>query len=186
MRREQPASGPANLGVAEIEARTGNPERALALFQRAIYGSWPPGEAANREQATLELIDALVKAGKPQQAVAELQSLVAGASPHASETGDLQRGIAQRFSALGIHNKAAALYREIAARDPRDAHALQQLGVEELALGDTTAACTAFRGASQLDPAAKGLTEQLAHCEQMRAPDPALLPHRAPALPGRQ
>jgi hypothetical protein len=48
--------------------------------------------------------------------------------------------------------------------DPRDARALEQLGEEELALGDTSAACAAFRVA--------GIAARMSLCEQMQQFDP--------------
>jgi tetratricopeptide (TPR) repeat protein len=161
-RNERPASAPANLAVAEAEMQTGQFDRAVTHYQRAIYGTWPADTQGEKVRARLELIDALTKAGKSKQAAGELVSLVTDAPEDAA----VQRQVAQRMSALGMHDKAAEVYRQIAKRNPRDRPALAQLGEEDLALGDIRAACGAFHAA--------GTPEREKLCAQMQAMDPAL------------
>ena len=158
-RAEHPTNGPVNLAVAEVEAQSGSLDRAIAHFQRAIYGAWPAGTESNRVRARLELTDVLVRAGKPQQAAGELLSL---AAERAGDTVLLPQ-LAQRLSTLGHHDKAADLYRQLVNRNPDDLRALGQLGEEELALGDFDGACSAFRRT--------GNTARAALCDQMLAID---------------
>ena len=44
----------------------------MGYYHHAIYGAWPGNAAARRVQARIELIQALGKAGRRQQAQAEL------------------------------------------------------------------------------------------------------------------
>lgn len=168
-RAERPTNAPANLAVAEVEVQIGNFDRAIAHFQRAIYGAWPPGSEANRIRARIELTEALARAGKPQQAAAELIAL----STERPDNAALQHDIAQRLSALGFHDKAADLYRQLLKRAPDDQATLAQFGEEELALGDITVACSAFRSA--------GNQARIALCEQMLPIDAI-----APGLPAAE
>jgi tetratricopeptide (TPR) repeat protein len=151
-----------NLAVAEAEMQAGRLDRAVTHFQRAIYGVWPPGVQPDRARARLELVDALDKQGKRQQAAGELISLTADMPDDAA----LLRKAAQRLSALGVHDKAAEVYRLRVKRDPKDVETLGALGEEELTLGNLDAACTAFRGA--------GIAARVALCDQMEAIDPML------------
>jgi CBS domain-containing protein len=161
-RNERPTSAPANLAVAEAEMQTGQLDRAVTHYQRAIYGTWAADTQGEKVRARLELIDALTKAGKAKQAAGELVSL----ATDAPENTDVQRQVAQRMSGLGMHDKAAEVYRQIAKRNAQDRPALAQLGEEDLALGDIRAACGAFHAAGI------PLREEL--CAQMQAMDPML------------
>jgi tetratricopeptide (TPR) repeat protein len=157
-RAERPTSAPVNLAVAESELRTGATDRAVTHFQRAIYGTWPPGMESERSRARFELIDALIGEGKRQQAAAELISLSADMLSDRA----IQRQAAERLSALGSHDKAAELYRQVVRLG--DNTVLGQLGEEELAAGDVSGACSAFHGA--------GVAARIGLCEQIQAIDP--------------
>jgi CIC family chloride channel protein len=157
-RSEAPANGPVNLAVAEIEAREGRMDRAVTLYQRAIYGTWPASARADRIRARFELSDALAKMGKREQAGAELLALASDAPDDVA----IQRRIAQRLSALGMHDRSAEIYTRLAKQDPAS---LPGLGEEKLTLGDLPSACAAFRAA--------GSAGRLKLCEEMQAIDPA-------------
>lgn len=158
-RNERPTSGPVNLAAAESEMQLGHVDRAVTHYQRAIYGTWPPGTEGERVRARLELIDALIKENKPQQAQAELISLASDTAGNAP----VQRQVAQRLSAMGMHEKAAEVYGRIAIRNPEVQGAL---GEEELAAGNIAAACKAFD--------AGGITDREALCAQMLLMDPSV------------
>jgi tetratricopeptide (TPR) repeat protein/CBS domain-containing protein len=153
-RAELPTNGPANLAVAEILAQQGRTDRAITLFQRAIYGTWPASQQGQRVRARMELVDALAKSGQRDQSVAELLAVGAEMPGDAG----VQRQVAQRLSALGKHDRAAEVYAGLAKRD---SSAYGQLGEEELAIGDLGAACAAFRSGL--------LADRLSQCEQMQA-----------------
>ncbi len=163
-RNERPTNALVNLAVAEAEMQAGQVDRAVTHYQRAIYGTWPSGTQSERVRARLELIDALRKAGKPQQAGAELISLASDMAGDAA----VQRQVAQRLSGLGMHEQAAEVYRTIVKRNP---DVLGQLGEEELAAGNIAAACAAFH--------AGGNTARETLCAQMLAMDPAVRGLRA-------
>ncbi len=141
-RAESPANALANLAVAGVEAQSGSLDRAIAHYQRAIYGTWPPGAESNRIRARVELADALARAGKQQQAAGELLSL---AADRADDPAFLPQ-MAQRLSALGYHDKAADVYRQLVKRAPDDSTVLRRLGEEVFALGDFNAACSLHSG----------------------------------------
>jgi tetratricopeptide (TPR) repeat protein len=165
-RGERPTNGPVNLAVAEAEMQAGQGERAVMHYQRAIYGTWPAGTEGERVGARLELADALLREGKPQQAEGELVSL-------AGDTTDdpgVQQQVAQRLARMGIHERAAQVYRQVAKSRPE---VLGPLGEEELAAGDIAAACVAFQ--------AGGIATRQALCAQMLAMDPAV-----PGLPAAE
>ncbi|HEY1493718.1 MAG TPA: chloride channel protein [Candidatus Solibacter sp.] len=158
-RNERPTNALVNLAVAEAEMQAGQVERAVMHYQRAIYGTWPADAEGERVRARLELIDALIKEGKLQQAKAELISLASDMGEDAA----VQRVVAQRLSALGMHDQAAEVYRRVAKRNPE---VLGQLGEEELAAGNIAAACVAFHAGG--NPAREAL------CAQMLAMDPSV------------
>ena len=53
----------------------------------------------------------------------------------------------------GLPDDAATVFRDLLRRNRRDAAAYDGLGEAEAALGNSRAACTAFRSALRIDPA---------------------------------
>ena len=60
--RQNPASGPANLGMARLHVQRNNPQQAVADYHRAIYGSWQGASSAGRLQARAGLMAWLAEA----------------------------------------------------------------------------------------------------------------------------
>jgi tetratricopeptide (TPR) repeat protein len=173
--RQDPASGPAHLALAEIEARRGNTDQAVAHFQRAISGSWPLNAAANRFQARMELADTLWKAGRQPAARAELLSAVAGAlsDPVA------QKRLGRALIDYGVPGAAADLFHHLVAQDPGNAGGYDGLGAAEFAAGHYEAARDAWRSAVKVDPADAEAAKQADLCDRILELDPTLRGLRA-------
>src|SRR5208283_1166443 len=75
--RSHPTSGPANLGLAEVYAGTGQIDEAVASYHRALYGVWLSDAAAHRVETRMELAVALGKEGRNKQAQVELLASMA-------------------------------------------------------------------------------------------------------------
>ena len=164
----QPASAPANLGMARVAVGEGRIDDALAYYHHAIYGVWPTDAAQNRLAARIELIQALGKAGRRQQAQAELLSLVA-AMP-----GDLtvKKEVLPLLLEYGLPKEAADLARDVTARDPRDAEAFGELGQSQYALANYPAARSALLVALRLNPNDTTVQKLLDSCNQILSLDP--------------
>jgi chloride channel protein, CIC family len=167
--REQPANGPANLGLARAAAQDGLIDSAVAHYQRAIYGTWPQNQRENQFQTHIELIDALAKAGRRSQAQAELLSSAA-AIPEGNEA--LKKQVARMLIDYGLPKSAENLFREIAQHHPQDAAALQGLADAEFADGEYAEALDAYRNSLAIDPANAAVTKQADLCERILALDP--------------
>jgi CIC family chloride channel protein len=168
--RENPGSGPANLGLARVAAQKDRIFDALLHYQRAIYGSWPEKAAENRIETRLELVEALTKAGRKDQAKAELLS-AASALP---DDPAIKKRVGQMLMGLGLPQDAARLYRALVAENDQDVDALDGLGQAEFAMDDYTAARRAFQQALRIDPTDSLASTRSDICDQIRALDPAL------------
>jgi CIC family chloride channel protein len=165
--REQPNNAPAHLGMAEIETREGQAERAVSDFEHAIYGVWPADPQRNRSRAYLELVDALDRAGQRHRAAAELMAMSADAPKDAG----VQRQIGVRLAGFGMPDKAAEIFRQATALDDRDAVSWAGLGEAELAQGDFAAARGAFERAQAIAPSA-ATAKRVALCKEIQTHDP--------------
>ncbi len=141
--RENPHSGPANLGLARIEVQRGDIGRAMQNFNEAIYGVWPEDSAKNRYNARHELIDALGKSGRQPAARNQLLSLMAEAPPDTST----RKEVARLLLKFGMPAEAAREYQAILKSSPNDSEAYAGLGEAELAAGSISEAESAFRSA---------------------------------------
>jgi tetratricopeptide (TPR) repeat protein len=160
--RANPGSGPANLGLARVDAHEGNVDRAVLHYRRAIYGSWPEKPDENRLQTRLELVSTLSKAGRRAQAQAELLATAAAVPKNPA----LQKQVARMLLDFGLPKDAVELFRE--ARD------YAGLGDAEFALGNYTAARQAYRGALKIDPADQDAAKRAHLCDRILALDPTL------------
>ena len=166
--RQQPGSGPANLGVAAIDAHQGRIGDAIIHYHRAIYGSWPSGPAANRFRTRLELLDLLKKSGRMAEARAELIALVADAPNDPSQ----QKQIGSLLLDFGMPREAADLYQGLLKRGPPDANEYDGLGEAEFALKDYKAAAHAFHSALEIDPGDPVAGRRAMACDQILSLDP--------------
>jgi CIC family chloride channel protein len=175
---ERPSSGPANLGMAEIEAQQDAIDEAVIYFHRAIYGTWPDtgnaGPAQGRFQSRLELVKTLAKAGRWPEARAELLSAVA-AGPASGLAGPATRKqVGRLLIDYGLPKDALALFSQLVRRDKLDTGAWDGLGDAAYADSDYAQARDAYRDSLALDPSDADATERLNVCEKILALDPAL------------
>ena len=148
--KEKPGSGEANLALAHVAAEEQRVDDAIAHYQRAIYGSWPGDEAQSRFAARLELIGYLEKAGRRDQAKAELLS--AQASIPAANTAAAKR-VGRMLLDLGLSRNAEDLFRAMVKANPQDPETQQGLADAEFANGEYTPARMAYQRLTQMDPA---------------------------------
>jgi chloride channel protein, CIC family len=141
--REDPASGPANLGMARILAQRGEIDQAAAAYRRAIAAGENPLETR------AELVDMLAKAGRTADAQAELRATLA--STPESDTAARKR-VGYLLIHYGAPQDAISVFHDLTRRNRRDASAFDGLGQAESAVGNDRAACAAFRSALRLDP----------------------------------
>jgi CIC family chloride channel protein len=178
--REQPSSGPANLGLAEIESQEGNIDQALLAYHRAIYGAWPapanapPGVAPlnARFQARIELIEALAKAGRRQQARAELLSAASAGAYSGAADPVSKKQLGRMLIEYGLPKDAAALFRDMTQTDKRDSGAWEGLGDAAFAAGDYAQARDAYRTVLSIDPTGQHARERLDVSEKILSLDP--------------
>ena len=159
--REKPGSGPANLALAHVAAQESRTEDAVAHYQRAIYGSWPADEVDSRFNARLELIGYLEKAGRQQQAKAELLSAAAAIPPGNPAAA---KRVGRMLIDLGILKNAEDLFRDLSRRNPQDAEALQGLADAEFTNAEYVDALGSYRRLLAIDPANPTAAERAAEC----------------------
>jgi CIC family chloride channel protein len=166
--RSDPTNAAANLGMARAAVQVGRIEEAVGYYHHAIYGAWPANAAQRRIQARIELIQALGKSGRRQQAQGELLSMPA-AMP-----GDLSIGrqIASLALEYGLPKEAATVFQDVTQRDPQDEQAWAGLGEAEYALADYTAARDALAAALRLNPNDTAVQKRLDAARQVLALDP--------------
>ena len=136
--REDPRSGPANLGMARILAQQGRTDEAAERY-RQVQGA----------QARMELAGMLAKAGRRDDARRELLAAI-------DDTGEddaARRQAGHLLLQYGFPDDAAQVFRDLLRRNRRDASAYDGLGEAESALGNVRAACSAFRSALRIEPA---------------------------------
>jgi tetratricopeptide (TPR) repeat protein len=168
--RENPTSGPANLGLGRIYLQNGEINQAISYFHRAIYGSWPKDPQANRVQSRIELIDGLGKAGAKRQAQAELLALVSEMPPDVA----IRRKVGQLLLQFGLPRESAAVFQDIVSKDKNNAEGFAGLGEAEFAQGDFAAARKAFGEAARLAPGNDTFQSRLHLAEQTIDLDPLL------------
>ena len=166
--RESPNSGVANLGMGRVLLGQGNTERAIPYYHRAIYGSWPKDEPANRAQARLELINALGKRQLTQQAQAELLELAADMPPAPA----IRKRVGQLLLQYGLPQRSAEVFEEVLRARSTDAEASGGLGEAELASGDFSSAQAAFRQALRSAPESGSYSARLGLVQKILALDP--------------
>lgn len=176
MLQREPNDGHVNLIAARLKAKEGNAAEAEAYYHRAIYGEWPDDAAAHRIAARLELIDDLIKTGeltrrdRQQALLAELVSL--DAEPAAG--ADVRKRLARLFLMAGSPARAADIYREMAAKNPKDIAAYEGLGEAELEEGQYGSARAAFSEAFFRSPNNPAIQSHLQILNTVVALDPEL------------
>ncbi len=168
--RENPACGPANLGLARIMVTQGNAQGAVELFHRAIFGAWPQGSLENSMLVRFELIETLDRNGLEKQAQAELLSLL---SALPNDNGDRIR-LGRLLLSNGLPGEAAGVFRRIIQAESRNGGAYTGLGDAEFAQENYTAAEAAYKSALQWNPEDLNARRRIANIAQIMALDPYL------------
>ena len=115
--RENPNSGPANLGMARLQVQRDYPRQAVGDYHRAIYGSWRGASPADRLQARKEVAGLLDRLGEREQARAELMAWKTDAPSDAAPCAALGEG----YLASGDFPTAQAAFRQAARLAPLNA-----------------------------------------------------------------
>ena len=158
-------SGDANLTMARILARAGEPANAVVYYQRAALGHWP--DAASGPAARLELVELLARTGPPEALLAELLAL-----QQRSLEPDIERRVAALYLVAGDPSRSLDLWRELQRTSPGDPSVYRGIAEAELARGNYRAARTALRTALRLAPEDAVLRRRLELCESVLALDP--------------
>jgi len=168
--RRDPTNGRANLGLARIAVQQGRTADAVTCYHRAIYGSWPAGQAANQAQVRFELAAFLAKAGLTTQATAELLAIL----EHAPGDTAAKKSIGRLLLDYGSPGQSADVFRGLVRANNGDAEAYSGLGAAEFAGDQYVAAREAFRNALRLNPSDEATQRELALCERILELDPTV------------
>ena len=163
--RHEATSGEANLTMARILVRAGEPRSAVAYYQRAALGHWP--DAAGSVASRRELIELLARNGPTEALLAELLAL----QRHALEPG-LERRVAKLYLVAGDPDRSLDLWRELRRTSPEDPSVHRGIAEAELARGNYRLARTALRTALRLAPDDAGGRRRLELCDSVLALDP--------------
>jgi len=166
--RTDPASGPANLGLARVYARQQDIANAVEEYRRAIYGSWPAESRKRRFETRIELATTLERAGYKRQAQAELMSAVGEAPDVAEDKLRLGRLLVNS----GLSREAVAVLREVLSQNKEDPQAYAGIGDAYYSLGEYTAAREAFRNALKFGSQDQAVQTRLAQTEEILKLDP--------------
>ena len=169
--KEDPADGPLNRALARIHAARGRSMDAHGAYQRAVYGEWPDGAAAERIATRFELIEYLGGLNAREEVLAELLRLKAELP--AGDTAAARRA-ADLLASSGALNLAAQTLRSAATAAPRDIELLRQLSDVETALGRYADARATLRAALAIDKEDRRLATRLATLDRVLELDPTL------------
>lgn len=154
---EAPADGTFNLQLARLAVRYGNVADAQRYYHGAIYGFWNDDPLTRRRNVRLELVRFLLDRHAMQQAQGELIALSADmpANPQwQMEVGDM-------FLEAGDAGRALTQFREVVAREPRNAAAYAAAGQAAFQQQDIPVARRYLDRAVALDPNDKRSAELL-------------------------
>jgi tetratricopeptide (TPR) repeat protein len=172
--RERPASGAANLGMAEIEAQEAAIDQAMLHYHRAIYGAWPDHAPHSRFQARIELAEALAKAGRWPQARAELLSTATAGALSGPTDPASKKQLGRLLIDYGLPKDAAALFGDLARHDKQDTGVWDGLGDAAYAEGDYARARDAYGASLAIDATGQHANQRLEVCDKILALDPTL------------
>ena len=158
----------ANLGMARVAVQQGGIDEAISYYHHAIYGAWPDNTAERRLQARLELIQVLGKAGRQQQAQAELLAMLTVMPP----TLSIKMQVGQLALQYDLPKTAAGLFKDLTEHDANNEKAWAGLGEAEYEVADYAAARDAFSTALRLNPNDTAVQKRLDASAQILALDP--------------
>ena len=146
--RSEATNGDANLGMARVAVAEGSLDEAVSYYHHAIDGAWAANAPAQRMKARMELIAALGKAGRRQQAQAEVLAALTAMPRDLA----INKQVAAMALEYGLAEGAAKLLRDVTQRDAQDEAGWAGLGQAEYALGDYGAAREDLDAALRLNP----------------------------------
>ena len=162
--RQNPASGPANFGMARLHVQRNKMQQAVADYHRAIYGSWPGASPEGRLQARKEVADVLDRLGEREQAHAELTAWKTEAPTDPAPCAAL----GEADLAAGDFPAAQAQFRQAARLAPSNASYGERVGLVNAivamdpALGGLSPAERVRRSLKLLEAASGALDRRLA------------------------
>jgi len=165
-----PGNGPANLGMARVEAKQRQVQEAARYYHAAIEGAWPEPADQKSAEARFELVDLLGNTGRTMQALMELPEL----RQQTEQDTAAQKRIGALFLRFGAAKDSGDVFRELVRRNDRDAEAYKGLGQAEFALEHYPSAADSFRHALERNPSDETAREQLRVAEEILALDPTL------------
>ncbi len=161
-------AGAANLALARVYAREKRMAEAAFYYHRAIFGQWKQDAVVNQIKTRFELADLLAAENSKAELLAELLPLE---EQTASDAG-MQKRIAHLYMTAGSPARAAGIFRVAERMQPADFDAHQGLGDAEFALGDYSAAQTAYAAAMRLRPNDQEVRRRWELCDRVLALDP--------------
>jgi CIC family chloride channel protein len=171
---DRPLSSAANLGLARASVQLGAVDTAILYYQRAILGTWPDKTEENRFQAHIELVQMLKKAGRNEQARAELLSIAATLPDQI----DMKKQVGHMLLDYGLPGDAIKVYNDLLQHDKHDSRLYKGLGDAEFALEDYAKARDAYRSSLSIattdDATQKGAQKGLGICNRVLALDPTM------------
>jgi len=147
---------------ARVRLAAGDPRRALGDFHRAL------GFVPDDREVLLETAELHRRMGRPQRALATLQSLADTYSP-GEEPQQVLHLIGLAYMALGQYEDAVMALSEAVVRQTPSPDLLWHLGEAELGAGRPDAAADAARHALSLQPQHQASRRLLARVEAARA-----------------
>jgi CIC family chloride channel protein len=169
---DRPMSSEANIGLARASVQQGAIDTAVLYYKRALLGAWHDKAEENRFQAHIELVEVLKKAGRNEQARAELLSIAATLPDQI----DMKKQVAHMLLDYGLPSDAIKVYDDLLQHDKQDARLYKGLGDAEFALEDYEKARDAYRNSLSIattdDATRNGAQQRLNICERVLALDP--------------
>jgi len=167
----QPGSGPVELELARLAARSGDTDRAASRYRAAIQGYWEEEDPEERRlQLRLELAEMLVERGSAADALSELVA----AAARLPDDGAIRARVGDLFRRAGDDRRALEEYRVALRASPGFPPALLGAGRAAFALRDWRAAATLLRRAVRALPGEPVAAELLQSAEAAAGADPFL------------
>ncbi len=161
-------AGAPNLALARVYAREKRMAEAAFYYHRAIFGQWKQDAVGNQIKTRFELADLLAAENSKAELLAELLPLE---EQTASDAG-MQKRIAHLYITAGSPARAAGIFRVAVRMQPADFDAHLGLGNAEFALGDYSAAQTAYAAIMRLRPDELDVRRRWELCDRVLALDP--------------
>lgn len=162
--------GAANLAMARVLVKEKDLTDAWDFYHRAIYGQWKSDANGNRLAARFELVDSIAGQKSREGLLAELLPIEEEAPRDAATRMKLGR----LFAAAAAPARAADVFREVLAKEPRNPDAWDALGDTEFARANYRAALVDFENAARYRPEDEHARDRSAVSREILALDPTL------------